>query len=253
MATRALASLLVFLLLIGSTSAVSRAQAPPPPGAPAPATAGAPDAIGATPPRLAYAQGPISFWRPGAPDWAPAQVNTPLAPGDELYTGHEGIAELQVGGRAFARAWGDTQIGLVNQEPDFLQLKVTAGHATLDLRGVEPGRTVEIDTPMAAFTVDAPGYYRVDVSPERTAFITRRSGRATMTVAGGSAVAIAPSEEGVLDGATTPRVQSFVAPPLDVWDSWNYARTDELIDSMSARYVPAGGDGVEDPPHHRAR
>src|SRR5437773_1023290 len=127
-----------------------------------------------------------------------------------------------------------------------------AGHVSLDLRGVEPGRTVEIDTTMAAFTVDAPGYYRVDVSPERTAFITRRSGRATMTVAGGSAVAIAPSEEVVLDGATTPRVQSFVAPPLDVWDSWNYARTDELIDSMSARYVPAGVYGVDDLDHYGA-
>ncbi len=146
----------------------------------------------------------------------------------------------------------DTQLGFVNQQPDFLQFRVTAGHVSLDLRGVEPGRTVEIDTPMAAFTVDAPGYYRVDVSPERTAFITRRSGRATMTVAGGSAVAIAPSEEVVLDGATTPRVQSFVAPPLDVWDSWNYARTDELIDSMSARYVPAGVYGVDDLDHYGA-
>src|SRR5438128_2075109 len=73
-----------------------------------------------------------------------------------------------------------------------------------------------------------------------------------MTVAGGSAVAIAPSEEVVLDGATTPRVQSFVAPPLDVWDSWNYARTDELIDSMSARYVPAGVYGVDDLDHYGA-
>src|SRR2546429_195575 len=106
--------------------------------------------------------------------------------------------------------------------------------------------------PRAASTVDAPGYSRAAVRPERTAFITRRSGRATMTVAGGSAVAIAPSEEVVLDGATTPRVQSFVAPPLDVWDSWNYARTDELIDSMSARYVPAGGYGLGAPHPPRA-
>src|SRR3989442_8838 len=62
----------------------------------------------------------------------------------------------------------------------------------------------------------------------------------------------APPEGVVLDGATTPRVQSFGAPPLDVWDSWNYARTDELIDSMSARYVPAGVYGVDDLDHHGA-
>ena len=27
----------------------------------------------------------VSFWRPGGDDWAPAQVNTPLAPGDQLH------------------------------------------------------------------------------------------------------------------------------------------------------------------------
>ncbi len=240
------ASLLGPILFLGASSGASAA----PPPAPAIPAADAP--IGRTPPRLSYVDGEVSFWRPGASNWAPAQVNTPLAAGDETYTGNRGNLELQIGARAFVRAWGDTQLGFVNQEPDFLQFRVTAGHVSLDLRGVEPGRTVEIDTPMAAFTVDAPGYYRVDVSPERTAFITRRSGRATMTVAGGSAVAIAPSEEVVLDGATTPRVQSFVAPPLDVWDSWNYARTDELIDSMSARYVPAGVYGVDDLDHYGA-
>ena len=240
------ASLLGPILFLGASSG---AWAAPPP---APAIPAADAPIGRTPPRLSYVDGEVSFWRPGASNWAPAQVNTPLAAGDETYTGNRGNLELQIGARAFVRAWGDTQLGFVNQEPDFLQFRVTAGHVSLDLRGVEPGRTVEIDTTMAAFTVDAPGYYRVDVSPERTAFITRRSGRATMTVAGGSAVAIAPSEEVVLDGATTPRVQSFVAPPLDVWDSWNYARTDELIDSMSARYVPAGVYGVDDLDHYGA-
>src|SRR5206468_284836 len=239
------ASLLGPILFLGA-SAGAWAAPPPAPAIPADAP------IGRTPPRLSYVDGEVSFWRPGASNWAPAQVNTPLAAGDETYTGNRGNLELQIGARAFVRAWGDTQLGFVNQEPDFLQFRVTAGHVSLDLRGVEPGRTVEIDTTMAAFTVDAPGYYRVDVSPERTAFITRRSGRATMTVAGGSAVAIAPSEEVVLDGATTPRVQSFVAPPLDVWDSWNYARTDELIDSMSARYVPAGVYGVDDLDHYGA-
>src|SRR5213593_4032346 len=95
---------------------------------------------GPTPPRLSFVDGEVSFWRPGAQDWAPAQVNTPLAPGDELYTGNRGNLELQVAPRAFVRAWGDTQLGLVNQEPDFLQIKVTRGHLSLDLRGLDPGR-----------------------------------------------------------------------------------------------------------------
>jgi hypothetical protein len=217
--------------------------------------AGQDEAIGQTPPRLSYAAGDVSFWRPGSRDWAPARVNTPLAPGDELYTGDRGNVELQVGGRAFVRAWGDTHFGLSNQEPDFLQLKVTSGHVSLDLRGIDPGRTVELDTPHAAFTIEHAGYYRIDVTQERTSFITRRTGRATATPPGGQAVAIAPSEEIVLEGAATqgapsPTVQSYVAPELDVWDRWNYARTDQLLDAVSARYVPPSVYGVDELDHY---
>ena len=254
MVRRATAVLLVTLLLLGSAPAISHAQAPPPPpgvpGAPAASAAPAAEAIGATPPRLAYAQGPVSFWRPGASDWAPAQVNTPIVPGDELYTGHEGLLELQVGGRAYVRAWGNTQLGLANQEPDFLQLKLTTGHATLDLRSVEPGRSVEVDTPHAAFDIQAPGYYRVDVTPERTTFISRRGGRASMTAAGGQPVAIASSEEVVVEGTPVPTARSFAAPELDVFDRWNYARTDELLESVSARYVPPQVYGTDDLDHY---
>jgi hypothetical protein len=206
--------------------------------------------IGRTPPRISLIEGEVSFWRPGAEDWTPGQVNTPLAPGDELYTGHGGNLELQVGNRAFVRAWGDTQVGVANQEPDFLQIKVTAGHVSLDLRTVEQGHTVELDTPNAAFTIERAGYYRVDVAADRTSFITRRAGRATMTPANGQPLAIAASEEVVLEGAQAPTVQSYVAPELDTWDRWNYARTDDLLESISARYVPAGVYGANDLDHH---
>jgi len=208
------------------------------------------DAIGATPPRLSYADGEVSFFRPGAQDWAPAQVNTALAPGDELYTGNRGNLELQVGARAFVRAWGDSQMGLVNHEPDFLQVKVTSGHVALDLRTVESGRTIELDTPHAAFTIERPGYYRVDVTDTGSSFVTRRAGQATMTPAGGQAVAVAASEEVVLEGVPTPTVHSYVAPELDVWDRWNYARTDDLIDAISSRYVSAGVYGIDDLDHY---
>src|SRR5215467_4032883 len=208
------------------------------------------NAVGATPPRLSYAEGDVSYFRPGAQDWAPAQVNTALAPGDELYTGNRGNLELQVGARAFVRAWGDSQLGLVNQEQDFVQIKVTSGHVSLDLRTLDAGRAVELDTPHAAFTIDRQGYYRIDVTETSTSFVTRRSGQATMTPAGGQAVAVAASEEVVLEGAPTPTVHSYVAPELDVWDKWNYARTDDLIDAVSSRYVSTGVYGVDDLDHY---
>ena len=47
----------------------------------APVRAAVDDALGfeRTPPRLAFIDGEVSFFRPGAQDWAPASVNTPLA------------------------------------------------------------------------------------------------------------------------------------------------------------------------------
>jgi len=204
------------------------------------------EAIGRTPPRLSFVDGQVSFWRPGAQDWTQAQVNTPLAPGDQLYTGSPGNLEFQIGARAFVRAGANTQVGLENQEPDFLQFKVTAGYAGFDVRTLEPGRTLEVDTPNAAFLIEHTGYYRVTVNGERTSFITRRGGRATCTPASGEAVDIAPSEELIVEGTASPQIASYVAPQLDAWDKWNYARTDDILDAVSTRYVPPGVYGAND-------
>lgn len=203
-----------------------------------------------TPSRLSYVEGSVSFWRPGGSDWAPAQVNTPLAAGDELYTGHDGNLEVQVGGRAFLRAWGDTQVGVANQDANFVQLRMTAGHLALDLRSVDPGDVIEIDTPSAAFTVNQPGFYRVDVTTDRTAFTTRRSGQATITTAAGPAGVVQPGEAVTLDNGPTPTVQRVAAPEPDVWDRWNDARTAALVPTASARYVPPQLYGVNELDHY---
>jgi hypothetical protein len=205
-----------------------------------------PDLVAATPPRLSFVDGQVSFWRPGADEWVAAAVNTALAAGDELYTGSPGNLEIQFGERAYARAWASTQLGVASLEPDFVQFKVTTGYLALDVRRLESGQTIEVDTPNAAFTIERTGYYRVEVTPDRTSFLTRRGGRATVTPASGAAAAIAASEEVVVQGADGATVATYVAPELDVWDRWNYARTDALIDAVSARYVPAGVYGIDD-------
>ena len=183
----------------------------------------APDTgLESTPPRLSLTDGQVSFWRPGAPDWTQAQVNTPLAPGDALSTGSPGTLEIQIGARAFVRAWGNTQIALGAQEPDFIQFTLAAGSAVFDLRALDPGDTVEIDTPNAAVTIEQPGYYRVDVTGDRSRIMTREGGRATVTPAGGQAVTVTPSEELVVEGTSSAQLAAYAAPPLDDWDRWNY-------------------------------
>jgi hypothetical protein len=207
----------------------------------------APDAaFDQMPPRLSFTDGQVSFWRPGAEDWVQAQVNTPLAPGDMLSTGSPGTLEIQIGARAFVRAWASTQLGLASQNPDFVQLTLVAGSAVFDLRALDPGDTVEVDTPTAAVTIQQAGYYRVDVTGQRSRVMTREGGRALVTPASGEAVAITPSEELVVEGTASPQLTAYAAPPLDDWDRWNYTRTDRLLDAVSARYVSPGTYGLSD-------
>src|SRR5262249_39068724 len=104
----------------------ARGEAPP--AQPAPTAVGAASGFERTRPRLSFTDGQVSFWRPGASDWAPALVNTPLASGDALYAAESSNLELQVGASAFVRAGEATQLGLTSLEPDFLQLRVTSGH-----------------------------------------------------------------------------------------------------------------------------
>jgi hypothetical protein len=202
-----------------------------------------------SPLRLSYVEGDVSFSRYGAEDWVEARLNTPLAAGDGLYVGRDGDLELQMGSRAFVRADDDTQLTLVNQTADFVQFKVTSGSVSFDLRTLPTGFTVEVDTPNAVFTIDRTGYYRVDVNGD-VHFVTRRGGRATMTPAGGQAMSVHPSEEIVVQGSEVAYAETYVAPELDRWDRWNYDRTNDMIDSVSERYLPPGIAGAYDLDHH---
>ncbi len=245
---RIVAMVLVLSVLASGPGFVSPAGAqtgsvvaPPPP---AEAQAPTPSAD-VTPARVSYSDGEVSFWRPGAQDWTPTTLNIPLAPGDVLYAGPGGNVEIQVGPLAFVRVTNGTQIGLDNQEPGFVQLRVTGGEAAVDLGQLPPGTTIEVDTPNAAFTIARAGYYRVGVAQDSTTFTTYRGGSATMTPAGGAAAPIVANQRVVLTGTDSPQVAIGSAPQLTAWDNWNYQRTDDLLRPASARYVSSGVYGAE--------
>ena len=199
-----------------------------------------------TPPRLSLVDGEASFSRPGSEEWTRAQVNTPLAAGDQLYTAEGANLEIQIGPRAYVRAGEQTQVGIFAVEPDYLQLRVTDGDVSLDLRSLKAGQTFEIDTPNAAFTVERTGYYRVTVDGQTSTFISRRGGRAVVTPATGGSAAIAASEQVVVSGADALTVETYAAPEIDSWDRWNYTRTDRQLEAVSARYVPSSVYGLAD-------
>ena len=204
------------------------------------------ETIGRTPPRLSYLEGQVSFWRPGAQDWVEAQINTALAPGDQLIVNGQGGLEVQIGAQAFVRGGTGAQIGLETREPDFLRFRVISGQAAFDIRNLTPGRTVEVDTTQAVFVINSEGYYRFGVTRAQTTFVTRRTGRATVTPIGSTAVLVEPDEAVAIQGAENPILAFQVVPALDDWDNWNYARTDQFLEARSLRYLSPGTYGAGD-------
>lgn len=204
------------------------------------------ESVGRTPPRLSFLDGQVSFWRPGADDWTQAQINTALAPGDQLFIQGHGNLELQVGAQAFVRGGPNAQFGLETQEPDFLRFKVTGGLVSFDLRTLGPGRTVEVDTPHGAFTIEDEGYYRLDVDDSQSEFAAHRNGRATAVAAGGEGVAVESGEAVFMQSPSGQAISVASAPALDAWDNWNYARTDSLLAARSLQYVPDQAYGASD-------
>ena len=198
-----------------------------------------------TPPRLSLVDGDVSFWRQGADDWAAARINVPLAPGDYLYTGPDGRLELQVAAQGYLRASAETELALYDQENSTTRFGVRAGDVSLDLRSQPQGERFVIEAPSASFEIDRPGYYRVIVDGERTAFIVRQDGRATVMPANESPTVLASGEQVVLNGTHGGHISVATAPPTDDWDRWNYERTAEVSSPASARYVSNGMYGTD--------
>ena len=203
-----------------------------------------------TPPRLAYVDGEVSYWRPGADEWARARPNLALAEGDALYAGEASNLEVQFGSRSFARADEDTQLSLVAHEPRRIQFSVTNGRVSFDLRSIEVGDVLEVSTPNAVFVIEQAGYYRVEVDARNTHFITRRGGEASLVTTDGRTLGIYPSEEIVVSAGTPVKVATYAAPPTDAWDRWNDARSDRYGESVSARYLPSDVYGAEELDNH---
>jgi hypothetical protein len=245
--TRTIAAVLVALLALTSGSPGAWGQPWPE------AAAGEAPDLDRTPPRLAYIHGQVSFWRPGAVDWGPAQVNTPLAPGDRLYAAPGSALELQVGARAFVRAGGGqggAEIGLDRLEPDYLQLEVTSGTTSLDIRELPAGHTVDVNTPDGVLTIERAGYYRIEAGLDRTAFVTYRGGQARLTLEDGARWSVGQNEQVVISGGAEARVELAAATGLTEWDRWNHERTDSLLSAASAQYVPPGAYGAGDLDRH---
>ncbi|MGE5318733.1 MAG: DUF6600 domain-containing protein [Hyphomicrobiaceae bacterium] len=226
---------LLFLLAVSSTLALAADET---------------EAWAPAPPRLSFIDGEVSYWRPGAEEWALARTNLPLAEGDALYSGDDANFEVQFGSRNFVRADANSQLSLVAQAAHYIQFELAGGRASFDVRSLTAGDSLEVSTPNAAFVIEHTGYYRVEVGSDATHFITRHGGEATVTTADGRSLSVYPSEDIVVTPGDPVRVATYAAPAPDDWDRWNDERSDRIGESISSRYLSADVYGAEELDHY---
>ncbi len=114
---------------------------------------------------LTDAQGYVSYSPAGEDRWVDIVRNRPLISGDRLWSDRASRVEFQVGSSAI-RLGSNTSVELLDLDDDIAQLQLTEGSVNVRVRRLYRGQTIEVDTPMLAFSINRKGSYRIDVDPE---------------------------------------------------------------------------------------
>ncbi len=198
--------------------------------------------------RLSSMQGGVSFQAAGSPDWGAATLNSSLTTGDRLVADDGGRAELEVSGVA-ARFGSSTDVTVTNLTDGLLQLGVPAGTVRLSVYRMNPGDTIEVDTPNGAVTVLTPGNFRIETNSAGTqTIVSVERGRAELSgpnlaqaLEGGRTVQLSAAGDGV-------QIASAAHPGPDGFDAWSSYRDGVLTNtaSQSLAYVNPDIPGAQD-------
>ncbi len=212
-------------------------------------TAGAADDPPSRVARLSAMQGGVSFQASGASDWALATVNSSITSGDRLVTDDGGRAELEIGSLA-VRFGSSTDLTVTSLTDGLLQLGAPAGTLRLSVYRMNPGDTIEVDTPNGAVSMLANGNYRIATNAAGT--------QTTVTVESGRVEITGPSTTQFLERNHTVRltaggngdvqISSVSRPGPDGFDSWSSYRDGVLTNpgSASEAYVNPDIPGTRD-------
>ena len=197
--------------------------------------------------RIRYIQGSVSFAPAGESEWIAAVTNRPVTIGDQLWVDADSRAELDAGS-AVIRVNANTSISFLNLDDRTLQVQLTQGVINLRVRRLHSGDIVEVDTPNQAFSVVAPGLYRVDAGADgSSSVVVVRQGHGQVT-GGGQSYDLYSGQSGRFDGTGTDSLngQLVSVNSADDFDRWGESRDSQYERSQSARYVSPDVVGYED-------
>jgi len=214
--------------LIALSPSLSRAQEDPPPEAG----------------RVSYIEGAPALQPVGLDDWGQAEVNTPLGPGDRLFTDDQSRGEIQIG-RTYIRLGFGTDVSIIDVNPDAISIGVAQGRIHVHCFGLWPGQVLHINTPSGSQTISGPGELRVDVYPDKQAVLfSQYSNSALVTAAGGFRSQLPPGTSLELVGSNPVSPQWMDLAPLEGIDFLSQQRDRQITGSMSYRYVSSDLGGA---------
>jgi len=183
--------------------------------------------------RLSYLEGKVSFQHTDEVEWTAANINMALQPGDRIYAGGNGRAEIEFDDGSVLRLAEKTDIEILAMRDERIQVRVLVGLCSLTGRSdVE----FEIDTPAAAFTTTEKGSYRFDVAENgdsdgivRKGAMDAVNNRLSKRVSSGEVLHVPASE---LVAESLARYDQ-----RDAWDEWTDRRNAEENAVESRRYI----------------
>jgi len=185
--------------------------------------------------RISMIEGNVGYQRVPDEEWAAASVNMPLEPGDRIYTGRGGRVEIEFEEGSVLRLTQNTDVEILTLDEDYIQIRMLLGIASITVEG---GVDFEIGAPAAAFSTEANGIYRFEVTEDGRSDAIVRKGRLetvnnnfTRVTRNGDLIRVYPD-------ATAPVVTDYNR--RDAWDEWTDRRdADRLPSSVARRYIPA--------------
>lgn len=184
--------------------------------------------------RLSYIDGHVSFQHTNEVDWTAASINMALQPGDRIYTGNDGRAEVEFDDGSVYRLAEKTDVEILSLKENLIQIRVLLGLSTLTVRS---GINFEVDTPAAAFSTLRKGVYRFDVVESgdtdaivRKGMLEAANKQFSRQVESGELLHMIPGDSG------SPALSRY--DRRDDWDDWNDRRNADMLAYSSRNYLP---------------
>jgi hypothetical protein len=194
--------------------------------------------------RISLIHGDVSTQRGDSGDWGSTSVNAPVVRGDQVATGQDARAEIQLDYANILRLAAHSQAKIADLTPRRIQVQVGQGYASYTMfKGSEAD--VEIDSPNVAVRPLRAGRYRVQVNSDSETDVIVREGEAEITTPQGS-TRVHAGEIISIRGTDEPEYKVSSAPGKDDWDIWNSDRDHVVRDAQSWGHTNRYYTGVND-------